>query len=167
MYWVVALVGGLIAGYFISKYTSPSPPKTKTTGSKTTKGKSDAKNNKPLSNEEYKLVLVVRNDLNMGKGKIAAQCSHATLGAFVKAQKKDKAGLDKWEEDGQAKVVVKTQDEDEMMALEEAARKANLVTYIVVDAGRTQIASGTSTVLAVGPGPISKINSVTGALKLL
>lgn len=26
------------------------------------------------------MVLVVRNDLKMGKGKAAAQCSHATLG---------------------------------------------------------------------------------------
>ena len=30
--------------------------------------------------DEFKMVLVVRNDLKMGKGKAAAQCSHATLG---------------------------------------------------------------------------------------
>uniref|UniRef100_A0A0A9DCY0 peptidyl-tRNA hydrolase n=1 Tax=Arundo donax TaxID=35708 RepID=A0A0A9DCY0_ARUDO len=34
--------------------------------------------------EDFKMVLVVRNDLKMGKGKIAAQCSHATLGLFKK-----------------------------------------------------------------------------------
>lgn len=28
---------------------------------------------------EYKLVLIVRNDLKMGKGKACAQCSHAAV----------------------------------------------------------------------------------------
>jgi PTH2 family peptidyl-tRNA hydrolase len=31
---------------------------------------------------EVKLVMVVREDLKMGKGKIGAQCGHATLGAY-------------------------------------------------------------------------------------
>ena len=31
------------------------------------------------SRKPVKMVLVVRNDLKMGKGKVAAQCSHATL----------------------------------------------------------------------------------------
>ena len=31
---------------------------------------------------EIKMVLVVREDLKMGKGKIGAQCGHATLGAY-------------------------------------------------------------------------------------
>ena len=30
----------------------------------------------------YKMVFVVRNDLNMGKGKIAAQCCHAAVGLY-------------------------------------------------------------------------------------
>lgn len=34
--------------------------------------------------DDFKMVLVVRNDLKMGKGKIAAQCSHATLGLYKK-----------------------------------------------------------------------------------
>lgn len=35
------------------------------------------------------------------------------------------------------------------------------------DAGRTQVAAGSLTVLAVGPGPDSVINHITGALSLL
>ncbi len=35
---------------------------------------------------EIKMVLVVREDLKMGKGKIGAQCGHATLGAFKEVQ---------------------------------------------------------------------------------
>ena len=37
--------------------------------------------------EECKMVLVVRTDLGMQKGKIAAQCGHATLGALDKINK--------------------------------------------------------------------------------
>ena len=37
--------------------------------------------------EDIKMVLVVRNDLKMGKGKIGAQCGHATLGAFTRAKR--------------------------------------------------------------------------------
>ena len=33
--------------------------------------------------EEHKLIMVVRSDLGMRKGKIAAQCGHATLAACV------------------------------------------------------------------------------------
>jgi PTH2 family peptidyl-tRNA hydrolase len=32
--------------------------------------------------QDVKMVLVVREDLKMGKGKIGAQCGHATLGAY-------------------------------------------------------------------------------------
>jgi len=176
MEWIVsvALAVGLIAGFVLSKFVGPQHSATKASipkKSDNTENSNNSKNQKkkeePYTGEDYKMVLVVRNDLAMGKGKIAAQCSHATLGAFKKAQKKDQRGLDAWEEAGQAKVVVKVQDEDEMLALEEEARKAKLITYIVIDAGKTQIASGTSTVLAVGPGPRSTVDSVTGKLKLM
>lgn len=38
--------------------------------------------------DNVKMVLVVRNDLKMGKGKIGAQCGHATLGAYRMSCKK-------------------------------------------------------------------------------
>jgi len=40
-----------------------------------------------LMPQNLKMVLVVRNDLKMGKGKIGAQCGHAVLGAFKRARK--------------------------------------------------------------------------------
>lgn len=53
------------------------------------------------------------------------------------------------------------------MSLESQARSLRLPTYMVADAGRTQIAAGSRTVLAIGPGPKSVIDQVTGHLKLL
>ena len=54
-----------------------------------------------------KMVLVVRSDLQMGKGKAAAQCAHAALGAYKIAKAKSPKVLRSWERNGQPKVVLK------------------------------------------------------------
>ncbi|KAK8738645.1 hypothetical protein OTU49_003987, partial [Cherax quadricarinatus] len=115
---------------------------------------------------ECKLVLIVRNDLKMGKGKVAAQCSHATLKAYKQAKKKNARQLKAWEINGQPKVVLKIDDEASMLDLAALARDAGLIVSIIQDAGRTQIAAGSRTVLGVGPGPVELIDTVTGHLKL-
>lgn len=50
--------------------------------------------------------------------------------------------------------------------LQAQAMSLGLAAHTIRDAGRTQIAAGSRTVLAVGPGPVSVVNSVTGQLKL-
>jgi len=120
-----------------------------------------------VGGRETKMVMVVRQDLGMQKGKIAAQCGHAVLGAYKKAVEAGSPTLGPWERFGQAKVALKCQTEEEMVALWENARKKGLTTYMVVDAGRTQIAAGSRTVLAIGPDAVEAIDSVTGDLKLL
>ncbi|EPS73828.1 hypothetical protein M569_00925, partial [Genlisea aurea] len=116
--------------------------------------------------EDFKMVLIVRNDLKMGKGKIAAQCSHATLGLYKKVLNRAPKSLNRWEVCGQVKVVVKTETEEEMLTLQERAKSLNLPTHITVDAGRTQIAPNSRTVMAV-LGPADMVDEVTGGLKLL
>ncbi|RHZ03060.1 hypothetical protein DYB37_005824 [Aphanomyces astaci] len=117
--------------------------------------------------EPHKMVLVVRNDLKMTKGKIAAQCGHATLGAYKRALKRTPQALDFWEYSGQTKVALKIESEEEMLLLAGRAKELGLVHYIVVDAGRTQIAPDSKTVLAVGPAPAGTIDNLTGHLKLM
>ncbi|KAJ0172908.1 hypothetical protein K1T71_011084 [Dendrolimus kikuchii] len=119
------------------------------------------------SNEEYKLVLVVRADLQMTKGKIAAQCGHASVDAFEKAQKIDPVGLNSWMSVGQTKVAVKTNSLEELKLIEQNARNEGINTSMFVDCGRTQIAPDTITVLGVGPAPRDLVDKVTGHLKLL
>ena len=58
-------------------------------------------------------------------------------------------------------------DDDNRETLAAKAESLGIPNYIVVDAGRTQIAAGSETVLALGPGNVSEINQVTGNLKLL
>lgn len=119
------------------------------------------------SREECKLVLVVRTDLGMTKGKIAAQASHATLACYKALKAVDSPVLSRWERLGQAKIAVQVKSEDELLLLQAQAMSVGLCAKIIHDAGRTQIASGSATVLGVGPGPRSVVDQVTGGLKLL
>ncbi len=116
--------------------------------------------------EELKMVLVVRSDLKMGKGKAAAQCAHAAVAAYKAARRKCPKLLGRYERQGQAKVVVKAEGEEELLTALASARSLGLVAEVIADAGRTQIAAGSRTVVAVGPGARDKIDIVTGHFKL-
>ncbi|MCJ1433116.1 hypothetical protein MMC27_002475 [Xylographa pallens] len=119
--------------------------------------------------EECKLVLVVRTDLGMGKGKIAAQCSHATLAcyAYFLAHAPASPLLKRWQALGQAKVALQCRGEEELLTLQAQALSLGLCARVIHDAGRTQIASGSATVVGIGPGPKGVVDRVTGGLKLL
>ena len=60
-----------------------------------------------MPQKDYKQAIVVRNDLKMQKGKVAAQVAHASL-TSAEQTKKDRPELfRKWWESGQKKVVLK------------------------------------------------------------
>lgn len=63
-------------------------------------------------NDNYKQVIVIRTDLGMGKGKAAAQCSHAAVGLYRKVSKHQPDTLRRWMDNGQPKVVLKTEGEE-------------------------------------------------------
>ena len=111
-----------------------------------------------------KQVMIVRTDLKMGKGKIAAQCCHGSIGSYKKSSKEK---IRKWENEAYAKVICKVKTEDELLALKNLADKKNIANYLVIDAGRTQIPTSSVTVLALGPDEDKIIDEVTGDLKLL
>jgi peptidyl-tRNA hydrolase, PTH2 family len=112
----------------------------------------------------HKQVIVVRTDLDMSPGKIAAQAAHASNGACNRAARKS---LEQWEKEGSKKVVVGIDSLKKLQELEFKAKELGLVTYMVKDAGLTQVQSGTTTALGIGPGPEEKIDKVTGSLPLL
>ncbi|CAN6332373.1 unnamed protein product [Urochloa humidicola] len=117
--------------------------------------------------EELKMVLVVRQDLKMGAGKIASQCAHAATGLYAELMSSNRGLLRQWEQLGQAKIVLTCKNQQEMNRLKETAAHRGIPTFVVADAGRTQVLAGSKTVLAIGPGRKADIDSVTGKLRLL
>ena len=57
--------------------------------------------------------------------------------------------------------------EDQLETVAACARSLGLIAEVIADAGHTQIAPGSKTVCAIGPGPAELIDEVTGNLKLL
>ena len=119
-----------------------------------------------VPNGSFKLVLVINHDLKMGKGKIAAQSGHASVSATLKMGASKPNLLDAWLKSGQKKVCLKT-TQDELLKLEKDAVKLGIQTVRVNDAGKTQIPSGSLTVIAFGPAQDGELEQLTGHLKLL
>ena len=107
------------------------------------------------------MVIVVRTDLGMSKGKVAAQCAHAAVACYKKALKQSPEYVQRWEAFGQAKVALKADGGEEVLNdLKLKAKAEQLATYIVRDAGRTQVEFGAATVLGIGPGPAQLVDKV-------
>eukprot|EP00588_Corethron_pennatum_P001569 CAMPEP_0194284422 /NCGR_PEP_ID=MMETSP0169-20130528/27598_1 /TAXON_ID=218684 /ORGANISM="Corethron pennatum, Strain L29A3" /LENGTH=188 /DNA_ID=CAMNT_0039030241 /DNA_START=19 /DNA_END=585 /DNA_ORIENTATION=+ len=115
----------------------------------------------------FKMIMVVNKSVKMGQGKVAAQCCHAAVACYKIAAKKCPAALRAWETQGCAKVAVKCPTEEEIYDIMTRARNADLPMYLVCDAGRTQVAAGSRTVLGLGPAPASAFEGVTSHLKLM
>lgn len=113
-----------------------------------------------------KQVIVVRNDLGMGKGKIAAQVGHACVLGAEHVRKSHPSWFEKWWE-GQAKIVLKVNSHKELDQVKMDAIELNLPWSEVSDAGHTQIAPGTVTCISIGPAPEDLIDKITRDLKLL
>ncbi|KAI9833395.1 MAG: hypothetical protein M1826_007493 [Phylliscum demangeonii] len=152
-----------------ARHTPKTKPKPKPTSSHA--HAAAAADNADHDDEEHKLVLVVRTDLGMSRGKIAAQCGHATLACYKAMlgshSGRDRARLERWERQGQTKIAVRAQTEEELVRLQRVAARLGVCARPVRDAGRTQIAAGSLTVLGLGPGPKSLVDQVSGGLKLL
>ena len=115
---------------------------------------------------EYKLVIVVRTDLGLSKGKMAAQVSHAAVNCALKSKKSDSSNFTKWFRDGQKKVVVKVSGESDLRKLQQHARDVGLISSLITDAGLTEVPPGTVTCLGIGPALESTIDAVTGNCSL-
>ncbi|HIH98738.1 MAG TPA: peptidyl-tRNA hydrolase [Thermoplasmata archaeon] len=115
----------------------------------------------------YKLVVVVRQDLKLSKGKLAVQVAHAAVACALKAKKKCPLIFSKWWGEGQKKAVVKVKTEKEIYQLEEKAQSLRLVTAIIRDAGLTEIPPNTLTCLGIGPAKTREVDKITGELSLL
>jgi len=129
-----------------------------------------------------KQVIVVRKDLGMRKGKIAAQVAHASLGIFFdrmdlienRGREGDFYGIildedmAEWKTGAFTKIVVGCADERELMEIAHQAFRAGLPFKLITDAGHTEFHGvPTKTCVAIGPANAESIDRITGHLGLL
>jgi peptidyl-tRNA hydrolase, PTH2 family len=116
------------------------------------------------SKDDIKFVIVVRKDLDMGCGKIAAQVGHACSSVVYN-------NIDEiynWINYGnQRKAVLKVKSEKELIELMRKARELRILTTAIRDAGKTQVDPNTLTCCGFGPDTSNKLDKLTGHLKLL
>ncbi len=117
--------------------------------------------------EEIKQAIIVRADIEMSKGKTAAQVAHASLMSYFTAEKVDKAIAKEWLDTGEKKIVLKVSDEDSLVRLFKAFEFKKVPCALVSDAGLTQLPPGTKTALGIGPWKGADIDQFTKGLKLL
>lgn len=114
---------------------------------------------------ERKMVIVVRKDLEMSSGKITVQAAHVAVRAIKKASWCDEKLWNILYRE--KKVVLQVKDLEELWKIRDQCKKAKLNYAMVQDAGKTEIAPGEWTAIAIGPTRSNKIDEITGQLKLL
>jgi PTH2 family peptidyl-tRNA hydrolase len=123
-----------------------------------------------------KQVIVMRHDLKMRRGKQIAQGAHASM-AFLTRRLQSSSSIcmddfspneQAWISGAFAKVCVRCNSEDELMAVHDKAIEMGLEVHLITDSGRTEFhGQPTRTCLAIGPDDATKIDQVTGHLELL
>lgn len=133
-------------------------------------------------NNYPKQVIVMRTDLNMRKGKIAAQAAHASLSVILRMMNikcddvyetrtmviDNNSAIEKWLNGSFTKICVGVNSELELLDLYDAAIEANIPASLIIDNGKTEF-NGIKTVtcIAIGPDYSDRIDAITGHLKLL
>ena len=117
-----------------------------------------------MNKMQLKQVIIMRADLNLPKGKMAAQSAHASVEAVLKA---DKETISVWRRNGSKKIVLKVSDKESVYKYIQEAKDLGLCTSIITDAGKTTIAPGTLTCGAIGPADESIIDRITGKLPMI
>lgn len=115
---------------------------------------------------QYKQVIVVRDDIKMSVGKLAAQVAHAAVTCALETKSRKPKWFSEWYKEGQRKVVLKAEDMDQLRALKDKAAKAGLPHALVTDAGLTELPPDTTTCLGIGPAPDRSVDPITGTLPL-
>ncbi len=111
-----------------------------------------------------KQIIIIRTDLKMPKGKLAVQCSHA---AVESALNSDKNKVKEWLNEGAKKIVLKAEDEKELLKYNKLAKDSGLKTALIKDSGKTFFKKPTITCLGIGPDDENKIDRVSGSLKMV
>ena len=117
-----------------------------------------------------KMIIIIRRDLKMRRGKEIAQGAHAAMGSYNDSMIRwgPIAGdmIEPWDEEGRKKVCLVVTSEEELLALASKAEAADIGHYLVRDRGLTEIPPMSVTALGIGPDFEDTIDGITGELKL-
>jgi PTH2 family peptidyl-tRNA hydrolase len=113
-----------------------------------------------------KQVIVFRSDLKIGKGKMAAHAAHAGITGYERVMSKKPAIVKEWLYEGQKKIVLKVNSEQEMIELYERIKRS-VPSVLIRDAGHTQVEPGTLICLVIGPWEDEDIDRFIEGMKLL
>jgi len=132
---------------------------------------------------DIKMVIIVRKDLHMRAGKIAAQVAHASMKILL-----DRLSITQMDQDtvqlnmelstdnplypwitGQfTKVVLYVNTLDEMERIERTAQELDIFTAKIIDVGKTEFHNvPTPTCVALGPDESDILEKLTGDLQLV
>jgi PTH2 family peptidyl-tRNA hydrolase len=131
--------------------------------------------------DNVKMVIVIRKDLKMRRGKETSQGSHSAVKVFFdRIMNRDTMAKDgfiqiaitpdmiPWIEGAFTKVVVGVDSEDAIYALAEKAKAANIPCAVIVDNGFTEFhGHHTTTCIALGPAKSEILDPITGELQLI
>ena len=120
---------------------------------------------------DLKMVFLVREDLKLGAGKIAAQVAHAAVSLYddisLEGTGYYQQALEHWNEYGAKKIVLKAKNLDELKMIKKKCKQLKIPSVLISDAGHTQVDPGTKTVLGIGPEESEKLDKITGEFKLM
>lgn len=128
-----------------------------------------------------KQVIVIRKDLNMRKGKLAAQAAHAATAAVLhnlarvllyklmyKLGIKSSNPLFHWVNGSFTKICVSVNSEAELEGIKILAESRGITAYMIIDKGVTEFNNApTKTCLSIGPAYNAAFIGVTSALPLM
>jgi PTH2 family peptidyl-tRNA hydrolase len=100
----------------------------------------------------------------MSTGKFAVQACHASVAAVLCA---GVDVLDRWGIDGQTKIALAVHSLAELESVKRQCEAMGIVHAIISDAGRTELAAGMVTALAIGPAEDKAVDKITGSIPLL
>src|ERR1035437_4871922 len=115
--------------------------------------------------DEFKMIIVMRKDLNMRKGKMVAQGSHSAVGLVL--ENLESENVKSWLKSSFKKICVSVNSEEELLAIVSKAKNAGLMTKLIRDLGHTEFKEPTLTCAAIGPAKDLDLKPITGQLPLL
>ena len=126
-----------------------------------------------------KMVIVIRKDLNMRRGKSEAMSAHAAMKVFFDRAIKEGIGevthmiipltseMDLWSSGIFTKISLSCESEEELVELHNRAKVVGLPCSMIVDNGATEFHGiPTRTCIAIGPAKAEDIDKITGYLTL-